>query len=351
MLVAIHPNTGEIIAEPFTDYPQGAAWALDWNGKGWNLYWTVNLTRRGLSKKASKADIQAARAFWADVDPDTKRSGDYLTARAHLLNGVLTELVAAKSTIIIDSGSGLQPLFLLNHPIALNGHMEAYEQLNAKVGAKFHGPGTFNYDRILRLPFTLNYPTKSKLARGYPDTPSMARVIDCSGIRYGEEEIARLCRSRVEEFLESHPKAKARWGGSREGLNDATGSGFDFSMVAMLKAGGLSEEEVKEALYSWAQGSKDGRGSREWDRYFRRCWERTANIHDTQAATEPGKETDAETITRLAALSLLEYSRVRKGEAERLGVRVTDLDAEVKRAREGARVDLSAAGRRGRGRG
>jgi hypothetical protein len=68
-------------------------------------------------------------------------------------------------------------------------------------------------------------------------------------------------------------------------------------------------------------------------------------------ATEPGKETDAETITRLAALSLLEYSRIRKGEAERLGVRVTDLDAEVKRAREGARVDLSAAGRRGRGRG
>jgi hypothetical protein len=61
LLVAIHPNTGEIIAEPFTDYPQGAAWALDWNGNGWNLYWTVNLTRRGLSKKASKADIGVRR--------------------------------------------------------------------------------------------------------------------------------------------------------------------------------------------------------------------------------------------------------------------------------------------------
>jgi hypothetical protein len=199
-----------------------------------------------------------------------KRSGDYLTARTHLLNGVLTELVAAKLTIVIDSGNGLQPLFLLNHPIALNGHMEEYEKLNSRLGAKFHGPGTWNCDRILRLPFTWNYPTKTKLAKGYPDTPSMARVIDCSGIRYGEEEIARLCRSRVEEFLESHPKAKARWGGSDEGLKDATGSGFDFSMVAMLKAGGLSEE-VKEALYSWAHGSKDGRGSREWDRYFRRC--------------------------------------------------------------------------------
>jgi hypothetical protein len=84
LLVAIHPNTSEITAESFTDYPQAETWALDWNGKGWNLYYTVNLTRRGLSKKASKADIQAARAFWADVDPDTKRSGDYLTARTHL---------------------------------------------------------------------------------------------------------------------------------------------------------------------------------------------------------------------------------------------------------------------------
>jgi hypothetical protein len=155
----------------------------------------------------------------------------------------------------------------------------------------------------------------------------------------------------VEEFLESHPKAKARWGGSDEGLKDATGSGFDFSMVAMLKAGGLAEEEVKEALYRWPHGSKDGRGSREWDRYFRRCWERTANVHDTQAATKPEKETDAETIARLAALPPLEYSRVRKGEAEGLGVRVTDLDAEVKRAREGAKVDLGAAVPAGKGQG
>lgn len=69
------------------------------------------------------------------------------------------------------------------------------------------------------------------------------------------------------------------------------------------------------------------------------------------APDETAIGTDAEAITRLAALPPLEYSRDRKGEAERLGVRVTDLDAEVKRAREGARVDLSAAVPAGKGQG
>src|SRR5919106_6415772 len=74
-------------------------------------------------------------------------------------------------------------------------------------------------------------------------------------------------------------------------------------------------------------------------------------VREGVEGAKPVKESDAETITRLAALPPLEYSRVRKGDAERLGVRVTDLDAEVKRAREGAKVDLSAAVPAGEGEG
>ena len=74
-------------------------------------------------------------------------------------------------------------------------------------------------------------------------------------------------------------------------------------------------------------------------------------VREGVEGAKPVKESDAETITRLAALPPLEYSRVRKGDAERLGVRVTDLDAEVKRAREGAKVDLSAAVPAGKGQG
>jgi hypothetical protein len=75
LLVAIHPNTGDITAESFTDYPQAEAWALDWNGKGRNCYYTVNLAKP-MDKKASKRDIKSARAFWADADPDVKPDFD-----------------------------------------------------------------------------------------------------------------------------------------------------------------------------------------------------------------------------------------------------------------------------------
>jgi hypothetical protein len=272
LLAAIHAHTGEIVAESFSDYEQAEAWALGLNEQGNNLYYTVNLVSKGLSRKPAKSDIQATRAFWADIDPNIKRHGSYLAARESLMNGVLAELRAAKASIVVDSGNGLQPLFVMPHPTGLNGHMEEYEQLNAKVGKKFHGPATYSCDHLLRLPFTKNYPTKTKLAKGYLDNPSWARVIDCSGIRYTEEKIAKLCRSRVEEFLESHPKAKARWEGSAEGLTDTSGSGMDLSMVAMLKAGGLPEEEVKEALHDWPHGSKAARNRKSWDRAFDRCW-------------------------------------------------------------------------------
>lgn len=146
LLVAIHPGTNEITAASFTDYPQGEAWALDWNRKGWNAYYTINLAKP-MDKKASKADMIGARAFWADIDPDIKRYGSYLAAREHLLNGVLGELRGAQPTIITDSGNGLQPLWGLRHPTGLTHGYGEYESLNARMGAKFHGPGTFNCDR------------------------------------------------------------------------------------------------------------------------------------------------------------------------------------------------------------
>jgi hypothetical protein len=239
LLVAIHPNTGDITAESFTDYPQAKAWALDWNGKGRNCYYTVNLAKP-MDKKASKRDIKSARAFWADADPDVKTHGSYLAAREHLLNGPLSEMRAANPTIIVDSGNGLQPLFLLKHPVGLNGYMEGYEDINARIGAKFHGPGTFNCDRILRLPFTRNYPNSVKLTKGYPDNPSMARVVDCTGIRYTEEGIKRLCRSKFDEFLERNPKARARWEGSTEGLRTPAGAPWTSAWPQCLKERALA---------------------------------------------------------------------------------------------------------------
>jgi len=54
-----------------------------------------------------------------------------------------------------------------------------------------------------------------------------------------------------------------------------------------------------------------------------------------QATAEGEPETDTEAIKRYAAMSLLEYDRVRKSEAAALGVRVGELDKAVNQARGG----------------
>lgn len=101
----------------------------------------------------------------------------------------------------------------------------------------------------------------------------MAWIADCSGVRYTEAEIARLCRSRLEEFLDSNPKAKARWEGSTEGLTDTSGSAMDFSIAAMLKGAGFSRDELEEILADWPHGSEGGK-QQQGARYFGRLWNR-----------------------------------------------------------------------------
>src|ERR1700730_18542446 len=58
-LVAFDPEEKgkpEAISAPVADLSTLAAFIDEWNGK-WNLYWSVNLLRTQLRKKATKTDI------------------------------------------------------------------------------------------------------------------------------------------------------------------------------------------------------------------------------------------------------------------------------------------------------
>jgi hypothetical protein len=105
------------------------------------------------------------REWYADADPHPEMfGGDYPAARHHLLDVILPEISNASPTVIVDSGHGLQAHWCALHPFGLpDGEREAYEDLNAKVGQRFHGPGTQNCGRLLRVPFTRNYPNEAKL--------------------------------------------------------------------------------------------------------------------------------------------------------------------------------------------
>src|SRR5918992_4871309 len=247
-LSAIEPD-GHIAGRVFADYGAAEKWALEQNQAGFNIYYTANIVRKGFNgNKPSKEDIEGVREWYADADPHPEMfSGNYHAARHHLLDVILPEISNASPTVIVDSGHGLQAHWCALHPFGLpEGEREAYEDLNAKVGQRFHGPGTQNCDRLLRVPFTKNYPNAAKLRKGYSRDPSEATIIAFTGERYTPDEMGVLAngggeakanrrqeerrglrdnyRELFEQFLAVKANVRERWEGSTEGLTDTSGS-------------------------------------------------------------------------------------------------------------------------------
>jgi len=80
------------------------------------IYWTVNVCRPHLTKKATKADVLWLLGIWADLDPIKGRD---LAAERDRLHRLAEELMALECppTAIIDSGGGIQVLWRLDIPL------------------------------------------------------------------------------------------------------------------------------------------------------------------------------------------------------------------------------------------
>jgi hypothetical protein len=146
-----------------------AEWVARENAVGRSCYWTVNITRDGLSKKPTKADIVAARFAHADVDPPKGAVAmDKRSALAHLL------ALDILPSLVIDSGNGLQPLWQLTcAPRQCND----VEDINYSIAKKLGADNCFNIDRLLRVPGTVNWPDAKKRALGRkPVVASLAYV-------------------------------------------------------------------------------------------------------------------------------------------------------------------------------
>src|SRR5262249_11729460 len=68
VLVAIHPDTPEIIARTVNSDASVRDFVAKYEGK-LNIYYSVNPTRTAVVKKPSKADIAAIEFLLADLDP------------------------------------------------------------------------------------------------------------------------------------------------------------------------------------------------------------------------------------------------------------------------------------------
>lgn len=285
---------------------RAVGWCIDENLNGRNVYFTCNVARP-IQKKAAKADMQSAVMCWADCDPQVFIRGSYDAARKWLKDAVVP-VARETASFIIDSGNGISPFWLLSDDADIQGIVERnrYESINNMMGEAMHGGGTQNCDRVMRMPGTINYPTDSKLKKGYPKTPSMARLLFVSDRRYSLEAIEQLAqysdlKMRLQEKLLTAPALRARWEGSRDGLNDKSDSAMDMSMGSMLKKIGFSYEEAVQLLQSWEHSNATGR--EQGERYWRRIWEHVSD----DAPPQPTKAESAPTSDEAFTLSLVKF--------------------------------------------
>lgn len=127
-------------------------------------YYSLNIVRPGLTKKATKADIVAARGVHVDMDPPADGSPfDWAAALA-----LLTAMPITPS-YIVNSGNGLQPVWLFDRPVH---NVELVEGINRQLIALTGGDACFNIDRLLRVPGSINTPTAKKAAGGRVPVPA-----------------------------------------------------------------------------------------------------------------------------------------------------------------------------------
>jgi predicted P-loop ATPase len=149
-----------------------------------NIYYSVNPTRTGMTKKAAKLDIASIEYLLADLDPADAETPE--AAKARYLAGL--DALTPAPTGIIDSGNGIQVLLKLAEPIVLaepesttdkeGKEIKVYPEATAKQIADIEArvkllmetlgsvAGTQNIDRILRVPGTVNLPNKKKREAG-----------------------------------------------------------------------------------------------------------------------------------------------------------------------------------------
>ena len=131
-------------------------------------YYSLNVTRPGIATKATKLGIVAARGSHADIDPPKDGGAFDKAAVLHKLNAS-----AMPPSYVVDSGGGLQPVWLFDGEVT---NFELVEGINRALIARYGGdPGTFNIDRLLRVPGSLNTPNAKKAAAGR--TPARAGFV------------------------------------------------------------------------------------------------------------------------------------------------------------------------------
>lgn len=221
---------------------EARAWLKARNGRK-NLYFTVNDTKQGQSRKPKKEHMVRAQAFHVDVDPI--KGSDVKDEQARIRK--IIKGFPVKPTVVIFSGGGYQLFWKLKQRIELDDNtLEAVEQTNVKLERLLGGDKCWNIDRIMRLPGTLNIPNARKRKTGRK--PVMARVALAKWEKtYSPSQFVDLPEL---------PAGIAPWCGSviltgeRPDRDEPypSRSEASYAVLCELKRKGMSEEDIRGVL-------------------------------------------------------------------------------------------------------
>lgn len=286
-LVAIDPlGKRPTSAKGFRDHSEADSWAKQSNEAGNNIYFLVN-GANVLSKKAKKEDIQFIYAAYIDLDPEKDKEREAERIRLQQL----IKRLALKPSAILDSGNGYAVYWYYEMPMESNTMtIELSERINKRLAEMTGGDNVQNIDRIMRYPDTINYPTPTKLRAGYTNCNS--KTVQINKNKYTPEQLlewldkdspveitkptrkGRKPEKKLKVLLAQDEKVKLVWNGHpTDTQEDTSRSGFDMTLVALLKGRGLNEKEVSYALETFKYGKM--LEAKDPEAYVRKLWDNT----------------------------------------------------------------------------
>ncbi len=153
--------------QTFRDPDAMGRWIKHQNQDEKNIYVSVNPAVRDMAKKPKKAEILHAEYLHVDLD----------NSKTLKLNGV------PPPTFVNDSGNGLHLFWKLRKPSTDFKLVEATNRALAEaLGAT---PETANVDRVLRVPWTRNFPNAKKKREGKVECE--CKAIEHNNYRYDLE--------------------------------------------------------------------------------------------------------------------------------------------------------------------
>ena len=317
-LVAIDPDGG-LVGRTFEPESWTAieSWVRDRDGKV-NLYFSANEPTAGASNSSlDKHEIAMIRCVYGDTDP---KDGVSFAKERERLTRLGEELLGSETppTFVIDSGGGIQPLWVLNTKLPAQSYMSAAEEQGRGIAVRIDGDRVQNINRLLRLPGTLNIPKASKRSRGQVErrasvsqagrrwtlseiaaevkpiaagrTNEDARIaaaiaeIDGSGFDCADtfSNVVPELRARFEQACRKNPALDRLWHGEAP-EKDSTGSGYRAKLAALLgRAGGFSATDYAELVWVWpyAVQAGDDRETKLTPRSLGRDWGRIGQHAD-----------------------------------------------------------------------